>query len=51
MQRNSGGAGRVAGTDEVRSTVKVEAWLYAMLLFNSAVLAVQFVSRVASLFE
>jgi hypothetical protein len=35
----------------MRKTVRVEAWFYALLLFNSAALAVRLVGRVASWFE
>ncbi len=35
----------------MRRTVKVEAWFYALLLFNLAALAVRLVGRVASWFE
>jgi hypothetical protein len=35
----------------MRRTVKVEAWFYALLLFNSAALAVRLAFRVAGWVE
>jgi hypothetical protein len=42
---------RATGTHDVRKKIEIEAWFYALLLFNSAALAVRLVGRAASWFE